>query len=196
MLMADRLSDKTPNTNLVKRESKKRKSKRKRCVPDDWNPNDKFQLKYDEMISQLILPVGYIFWGCYFRWIIIPGHARILLRVQRIARKKDKGGYETHAIMCQEGIPYQANTVDFFLYLMRKSEKCDLEEIKNLENKEKSYFQWLKAKIAEELGHMNQLKLSLKNTAQEISAAFIKELSRQFFQNSGLNIRDFKDLTT
>jgi hypothetical protein len=98
--------------------------------------------------------------------------------------------------MCLEGIPYLANTVDFFLELMREPEECALEENEELEDREKSYFQWLKAKMAEELSWLNKLNLSLKNTAEEISAAFIENLSRQFFQNSRIKIRFVKDLTT
>ena len=105
MVIAGRISDKTKNTNKSESRSKKHKRRNPCSAPDDWNPNDPVQLKYDEMISKLILPIGYVFWGCYFRRLIIPGCQEILLRVQRLARKKDDGGYETHAIMCQEGIP-------------------------------------------------------------------------------------------
>ncbi|MBR3245310.1 MAG: hypothetical protein IKF90_21880 [Parasporobacterium sp.] len=196
MVIAGRISDKTKNTNKSESRSKKHKRRNPCSAPDDWNPNDPVQLKYDEMISKLTLPIGYVFWGCYFRRLIIPGCQEILLRVQRLARKKDDGGYETHAIMCQEGIPYLANTVDFFLELMREPEECALEENEELEDREKSYFQWLKAKMAEELSWLNKLNLSLKNTAEEISAAFIENLSRQFFQNSRIKIRFVKDLTT
>ncbi|MBP3210223.1 MAG: hypothetical protein J6M64_10020 [Oscillospiraceae bacterium] len=193
--MADRLSDKTQYTNTDNKPAKPRCRKRSH-VPKDWNPNDPLQLKYDEMISKLKLPEGCTFWGYYFRWLLIPGCSKILLRVQRLARKKEQGGYETHAIMCLEGIPYQANSVDIFLELMRESEECALEEIEELEDREKSYFQWLKTKKAKEVIWLENLNLSLENTAEEISAMFITELSRQFFQNSSLKLSLLTELPT
>lgn len=196
MLIAGRLSDKPQNTNLIETPPKKNKIKENSRVPGDWNASDPIQLKYNEMISNLILPAGFIFWSFYFRYVIIPGCARIHLRVQRIARKKEDGGYETHAILFLDGIPYLANTVDFFLEMARESEKCPLEEMEELEDKEKSYFQWLRSKIAEELVCLDQLNLSLKNTSEEISVAFIKKLSRQVFQNSRLKIRLISEVPT
>lgn len=194
--MADRLSDKPQNTNHTENEPEAQPRRRNDHTPDDWDPNDPIQQKYDEMISEMELPEGSIFWGCYFRWVHIPGCSRILLRVRRLARKKDDGGYETHAIMCLEGIPYLADTVDFFLEVMRESEECPLEEIEELEDREKSYFQWLEAKKAKELNWLNRFNLSLKNTAEEISTAFVRKRSRQFFQNSRLKIWFYTELPT
>jgi len=199
MVMADRLSDKTLNTNHRKNKSKQNNSKkrrRKKSVPKNWESDDPIQLKYDEMISKLVLPVGYVFWGHYFRWLAIPECTKVLLRVRRLARKKEDGSYETHAIMCKEGIPYLSGTVDLFLELMRDSEECNLEENEKLGDRDKSYIQWLKVKKKSEMIWLDQLNLSLKNTADEISAKFIKKLSRQFFQNSRLKIWLLPDLPT
>lgn len=193
--MADRLSDKA-QPNKKDNKSRTQKSKNNTKPSDSQNKNHPLQVKYDEMISKLVLPVGYIFWGSYYRWLVTLEGTKAFLRVRRLAKKKEDGSYETHAIMCKEGIPYLSGTVDLFLELMRDSEECSPEENEKLGDRDKSYIQWLKAKKKSEMIWLDQLNLSLKNTAGEISTKFIKKLSRQFFQNSRLKIWLLPDLPT
>ena len=181
---------------LIIRKNRKRKWKKQKGDPEEWNPDHVIQLAYDMMLEAVTLPAGWRMWGSYFRWVFIKGQGRALLRVQRVGRRKPDGGYETHAILFRNAVPYLENTADFFLDVMEAAEKHKPEENPDLCDRDCSWFQWLKRKMEEERKKLKTLDLTVRSDRFEVCTAFVQNFSRQFFQNSRLKVLLYENIAT